>query len=243
MNELVLLPGWGVSADVFEALRRELAPSCHVQAIDLPGYRGRARVEPYTLHALARSMAEAAPSRCAVLGWSLGALVALTWAAEAPDQVAALILVAGTPCFVQKPGWPHGIASDVLRAFARELGLDRERTLRRFAALQARGDGHPKAVTRALAAALADDAYAPDEVLERGLRILSDADLRALPGKIVQRTLLVHGARDELVPLGAAEYLAAHLCDARLATLADAAHAPFLSEPHRVARHIADFLQ
>ncbi len=57
-----------------------------------------------------------------------------------------------------------------------------------------------------------------------------------------QRTLVIHGARDELVPVGAAEYLAAHLRDARLETLAGAAHAPFLSEPDRVAERIADFL-
>jgi pimeloyl-[acyl-carrier protein] methyl ester esterase len=240
MNDLVLLHGWGVSSDVFGTLRRALAPSFHVQAIDLPGYRDRARVEPYTLDALARCIADAAPRRCAVLGWSLGALVALTWAAEAPAQVTQLIVVAGTPCFVQGPDWRFGIASDVFYAFARELESDRERTLRRFVALQARGDENSKAVTRALGAASVD---ASNAVLERGLRILSEADLRPIVGGIQQPTLVIHGARDELVPVGAAEYLTAHLRDARRETLSGAAHAPFLSEPDRVAKRIADFLQ
>ena len=242
MRHLVLLHGWGMSSGVFDPLRRALAPGCHAQAMDLPGYRGSANAEPYTLDALARRLAEAAPPRCAVLGWSLGALVALAWAAQSPEQVEKLVIVAGTPCFVQREDWPHGLEPAVLCSFGRELASDRERTLRRFTALQARGDENSKDVTRALGAASSDAADVSNAVLDDGLRMLRDTDLRPLLIGISQRTLVIHGARDELVPLAAAEYLAANLRAARLETLRDAAHAPFLSAPALVTSRILGFL-
>jgi pimeloyl-[acyl-carrier protein] methyl ester esterase len=143
---------------------------------------------------------------------------------------------------VRRDDWPHAVGADVLLSFARDLRLDRERTLGRFAALQAHGDDHAKEVTRALAAASSDRAGVSDDVLERGLRVLRETDLRALAEKVSQRTLLIHGARDALVPSAAAEYLAAHLPLAELEIVSGAAHAPFLSEPRRVARRIVDFL-
>jgi pimeloyl-[acyl-carrier protein] methyl ester esterase len=242
MRHLVLLHGWGMSSAVFDPLRRALAPGCHAQAMDLPGYRGSANVEPYTLDALARRVAEATPPHCAVLGWSLGALVALAWAAQSPEQVEKLVIVAGTPCFVQREDWPHGLEPAVLCSFGRELASDRERTLRRFTALQARGDENSKGVTRALGAASSDAADVSSAVLDDGLHILRDTDLRPRLNGISQSALVLHGARDELVPLAAAEYLAANLRAGELETLMGAAHAPFLSEPARAASRILDFL-
>jgi pimeloyl-[acyl-carrier protein] methyl ester esterase len=242
MKELVLLHGWGMSSAVFERLRRELGPACQVLAMDLPGYGRSASVEPYSLSALERRVAGAAPPRCAVLGWSLGALIALGWAMQSPKQVEKLVIVAGTPCFVKRRDWPHGLEPAVLRSFACELESDRERTLRRFAALQALGDGNAKEVTRALGAAASDRGCVSDGALESGLRILRDTDLRPRLQAIPQPVLVIHGARDALVPLAAAEYLAANLPLAQLDTLSGAAHAPFLSDAVRVGQRILEFL-
>jgi pimeloyl-[acyl-carrier protein] methyl ester esterase len=240
MKDVVLLHGWGMSSAVFDALMRELASTCRAHAVDLPGYCGRTSLEPYTLDALARRVADDAPRRCIAFGWSLGALVALVWAARVPEQVERLVILAGTPCFVRRDDWPHGVAGDVLGSFALDLRLDRERTMRRFVALQARGDENAKEVTRALAAASSESVS--DDVLECGLRILSEIDLRPIVDTISQPALLIHGARDELIPVAAAEYLAARLRSAELEILEGAAHAPFLSQPRRVARRILDFL-
>jgi pimeloyl-[acyl-carrier protein] methyl ester esterase len=242
MKDVVLLHGWGMSSVVFDALMRDLAPACRAHAVDLPGYGGRTRPEPYTLDALAQRVADGAPRRCAALGWSLGGLVALRWAAQAPEQVERLVIVAGTPCFVRRDDWPHAVAPEVLDSFASDLRLDRERTIRRFMALQAHGDENPKEVTRALAAASSDRFGVSDDALERGLGILRETDLRPHVDEISQPALLIHGARDELVPIAAAEYLAEHLRLAELEIVSGAAHAPFLSEPRRVAQRILDFL-
>lgn len=242
MKHLVLLHGWGMSRAVFDALAGALAPVCRAEAVDLPGYGGRASPEPCTLDALAQCVADDAPRRCIALGWSLGGLVALRWAARAPEQVERLVIVAGTPCFVRRDDWPHAVAAEVLDSFASDLRLDRERTMRRFVSLQAHGDENTKEVTRALAAASSDKAGVSDDGLECGLRILRETDLRPLVDEISQPVLLIHGACDALVPVAAAEYLAAHLRSGELEIVSGAAHAPFLSQPRRVAQRILDFL-
>ena len=55
-------------------------------------------------------------------------------------------------------------------------------------------------------------------------------------------TLLVHGANDPLMPLPAAEALAALIPDARLAIFADCAHAPFISRPEEFLERVQAFL-
>jgi pimeloyl-[acyl-carrier protein] methyl ester esterase len=113
--------------------------------------------------------------------------------------------------------------------------------MRRFAALQTRGDEKWKEVTRRLVAS-SHKAGASDEVLARGLSILAQSDLRPLLTRVTQPTLLIHGARDALVPLAAAGYLASNVRGAELEIVSSAAHAPFLSEPRRVAKRILEFL-
>jgi pimeloyl-[acyl-carrier protein] methyl ester esterase len=71
---------------------------------------------------------------------------------------------------------------------------------------------------------------------------LRETDLRPRLTEISQRALVIHGARDALVPLAAAEYLAANLRAARMEFCGGAAHAPFLSEPVGVAARILEFL-
>jgi pimeloyl-[acyl-carrier protein] methyl ester esterase len=65
--------------------------------------------------------------------------------------------------------------------------------------------------------------------LAAGLGWLRDTDLRADAGGIGVPTLLVHGARDQLVPVEAGRWLAKAIPGARMHELADAAHLPFFT--------------
>ena len=59
---------------------------------------------------------------------------------------------------------------------------------------------------------------------------------------IHQKTLLIHGAFDPLMPVEAARWLARTLPDATLHILPDVAHAPFLSQPVQCATLVKEFL-
>lgn len=238
-GDVVLLHGWGFSAGVWNDLAGRLAPRLRVHVPDLPGYGAAPACVPYTLEALAGAVARAAPRRCQVVGWSLGGEVALAWARRAPHQVRRLALIATTPCFAGRPGWRCATAPAVLREFGRLLAADRAGTVARFIAVQARGDARARWVASVLQQYSATDAT--DGVLAAGLAILQDADLRRELRRLAQPALVLHGARDRIVPPAAGRELAAALPRARFRLLRACAHAPFLSQPGCVARELREF--
>lgn len=236
-----MLHGWGMAGSVFGELSERLASRFQVSAHYLPGYGTSPPCEPYTLENVAAGVASRAPAHCFVVGWSLGAQVALEWARAKPEQVGRLALMGGTPCFVQRADWTCAMEPEVFDAFAGGLARDPDATLARFVALQARDDADAKRVTRALRAALRTRATPRLEVLREGLRLLRENDLRPLLPGVRQPALVVHGERDRLVPGAAGKYLARALGNGTLATVAGAAHAPFVSNAAGVADTLAEF--
>ncbi|MGQ0748929.1 MAG: pimeloyl-ACP methyl ester esterase BioH [Betaproteobacteria bacterium] len=242
VQDLVLLHGWGTNAGVWRMLAEHLTSRFQLHTPALPYAAGRPAYEAETVDEVAERLASRAPERCAVCGWSLGALVALAWAARAPRQVCRLALIAGSPCFVRKEGWPHAIAAATLQDFARDLARDTARTLNRYVALQARGDARAASVARYLRETLSATAHeAHAAALQHGLSMLSRTDLRPALNSIAQPTLVMHGERDAIAPLAAGRYLARALPEARIVVMEGAAHAPFVSEPEQAYARLASF--
>ena len=260
--DLVLIHGWGLGRAAWDDVLPLLTARFRVHRASLPGYDdsidaldvascrgGKEDDAEQTFDACAAALAQALPADCTVCGWSLGALFALRAAQLAPRHFARLIVCGATPCFTQRDDWPHAQAPAVLDGFAAALGQDGAATRQRFVALFNQGDRRARQITRAFAHALADETAAPAPdvaALARGLDWLRRVDLRASlaahagPGSIPP-CLVVHGARDPLMPLPAAHWLAQALPDARLEVFADAAHAPFASDAPRFAQLLIDF--
>lgn len=238
---LVLLHGWGAHHRVWDGLVTRLGKDfnkdLNVIAPDLPGHAAT----PCTIEHTVDQLAAAAPAQCVVAGWSLGGQLALGWAHRYPRQVQRLILIAATPRFVSAADWPQGMAPEVFAEFSASLTCDVTNTLRRFLLLQTQGDAQARVVARQLEAALALQALPDSSVLMQTLRWLQTTDLRAVLPRITQPALVVHGDRDRIAPLAAGEYLAAQLPRARLALLAGAAHAPFISAPDVMCKLMNDF--
>lgn len=239
---LVLVHGWGSGASVWKALAAELEPWCAVAMPDLPGYGAAPVCTPYTLEEIAGGLARNAPQRCDVVGWSLGALVALAWAQRSPQQVMRLGLIAATPCFAQRADWQHAAAPAVLARFSGELAADQAGTLKRFISLEAQGDAKAKQVARQLREACAARNGPDPEALAAGLRLLLATDMRGALASIAQPALVIHGDRDGVAPLAAGEHLSRGLPNARLLVLPGAAHAPFISQARTVAAALREFL-
>lgn len=238
--DVVLLHGWGMNGAVWNELVSLLSPRFRLHAVDLPGHGESVMREMNGIDDVADHVARHAPKRCAACGWSLGGQVALAWARRAPSQVTRLALIATSPCFVQREDWPHAITAVVWRDFAEALAHDSGATLRRFVALQAKGDARTGRVVRRLREVLSPQADA--NALQQGLAILLRTDLRQRLCEVAQPTLVMHGGQDALTPPAAAAYLSKALADARLAMIDGAAHAPFVSDPGAAARHLTAFL-
>ncbi len=241
-NPVVLLHGWASHPQVFRGLARALEKHCRVHVLALPGYDGTAACAPYTLERIADTLAAAAPKICSVVGWSLGAQVALAWAQRAPKQVQRLALISGTPCFVQRDGWLHAVTPMMMGQFTSAIKRDCPGVLRRFVGLQSLGDKQMVRVAHKLRTALFTHPLPAQESLEAGLAILQSVDIRAQLVAIHQPTLVIHGEHDAVTPCAAGEALAQALPDARFQKIAGAGHAPFLTAPEAVATLLHEFL-
>ncbi len=238
MTELVLLHGWGTHPVIWEPLLQHLPENWTVHNLALPGYAGANSVSPYRLESLAEALAPRLPDHALLVGWSLGGLVALLIALRWPEKLRGLVLIGATPCFVTRPGWPHAVAPEVFAGFSQSLAQDYADTLRRFLALQAQGSDSVRAVLKVLRKRLLAQPRPEDAVLEAGLAILQETDLRGGLADLALPLTLVHGAGDKLAPLAAARWLAQRVHGARLHEIVGAGHAAFLSHPAEVAEII-----
>lgn len=233
----VLLHGWAMHGGVWSDAAQTLAADHRVICVDLPGH-GRSPPLPgdYTLDELAAAVAGILPAQSAVIGWSLGGMLALKLAADYPDRVGQLILVAVTPRFVAGPDWVHALSPEILEGFAVRLRADPSGTIRQFLALQVQGSEQERRTLARLRSLMADVPLPHPAALEGGLAILRAATLLPLLGRITQPVSLIHGRRDTLVPWAAAQALQGRLPRARMHVLPGAAHAPFLSHPGEFLR-------
>jgi pimeloyl-[acyl-carrier protein] methyl ester esterase len=237
--DLVLLHGWGLHAGVWSGALRELAARFHVHAVDLPGHGRSAAAGFGGLDAAVDLIAREIPDQSIVCGWSMGGMLAQRLALRHRRKARALALVATTPCFVERRGWPHGVKARTLATFAGNLRRDAGATLKAFVTLNAAGSAHGRAALRELAAELSAMGAPHAAVLDAGLSLLERSDLRPEAAAIEQPAVVVHGRRDALVPVEAGRWLASHLGNAHLVEIERAAHLPFITHREEFVRAVA----
>ena len=241
--DLVMIHGWGLHGGIWETLLPQLAPHFRVTVVDLPGHGYSTWQGQAGLPAFAEAVLDCVPPRAAWLGWSLGGLVALEAALLRPERVGSLLLLASTPSFVRRDGWPSAMLPALLDTFAGELETDFERTLNRFLALQVHGSRNAGEVLRQLRAGMLRRGQPEPAALRAGLGILRDTDLRATCAAISCPALVLAGERDTLVPTAAATAAAELFPQGSLQVIAGAGHAPHLAAPGDVAAAIREFLE
>jgi len=241
--DLVLIHGWGLHGGIWGEFVPLLETAFRVTRVDLPGHGRSSWQGQDTLDAMTAAVLEAVPDRAAWLGWSLGALLAARAAQQVPQRVSALVMLAGSPCFVRRPGWQSAMLPALLDSFAAELRDDYSRTLNRFLSLQVRGSEQAGSVLRTLRTRLLAQGEPEPAALQAGLEILRSSDLRAAARGITCPVLLLMGERDTLVPVAAGGAAAGLFPDAQVAVIAGAGHAPFIQQPQLVAGHVQAFLQ
>ncbi|MHB1117513.1 pimeloyl-ACP methyl ester esterase BioH [Sideroxydans sp.] len=239
---LVMLHGWGMHGGIWGDAVIRLSDDFEVHNVDLPGHGASEAQNDFTLDSIIEALDAQFGEPVAVLGWSLGGIIAQYWAARSPQKIERLILMASTPCFTEREDWLFGMAGETLQQFAAELEKNHAATLRRFLALQVRGSENERELLMALREQLFSRGEPDLSALRGGLEILRDADLRESLSCIKQPTLAIAGQRDKLTPPQASHYLAQVMPNARVVEIEGAAHAPFLSHIDTVVQHIKRFL-
>ncbi|MFT4216505.1 MAG: alpha/beta fold hydrolase [Micropruina sp.] len=149
----------------------------------------------------------------ALLAWSEGGPLAVTFAARHPDRTSALALLGTTPRFAQSPDFPAGIPAEVLGVFVETMGAEWGTGVgyHLFAPSLAEDER-----TRAWWASYQRFAATPGAVVAT-LRGQLDVDVRALLPAVAAPTLVVHRSRDMIVPVECGRYLADHIAGATIA--------------------------
>ncbi|HEX9291232.1 MAG TPA: alpha/beta hydrolase [Anaeromyxobacteraceae bacterium] len=247
---VVLVHGWSMSSRAFAWQVEALARSRRVVAYDLRGHgrspepaaTGRQRMEDHARD-LAALLARLDLSSAALVGWSMGAQVALAALPAVAARLAALVLVAMTPRFTAAGDWPHGLPETSVRALAARVEHAPAKALRRFFdAMFVPGevDGAQRAEIDARVLAGAPPLGAAAALA--GLDALVADDERPRLGDVRVPVLLVHGERDPICLPEASAFAQSRIPGARRAVLPGVGHAPHLSRPALVNDLLARFL-
>lgn len=217
---LVLSNSLGTTQELWDRHLPELARRFRVLTYDHPGH-GSSELpdQPCTIEALARALAglldELGLGRISACGVSIGGMVALTLALDAPERVERLVLACTSAHLGPPEPWEErarvartegleAIADSVVgRWFTPELARDEPDTLARF---------------RAMLTATPPEGYA------RCCEALAAWDARERISAIAAPTLVVAGAEDRAIPVEHAELVASRIPGARLHVLEGAAH-------------------
>ena len=167
-----------------------------------------------------------------LVGSSLGALVAVAWAAMYPETVRRLVLYGG---------WAHGrdvsppgVQSHLLGLIESHWGLGSDVLTDIFAA---DSDGAMRGEFARYQRAASSAATA------KALLALSyELDVRDLLAKVRAPTLVVHRANDRAAPLAQAEVLAAGITGSELVVLPGRSHLPYVGDRDELVRVIRQFL-
>jgi 3-oxoadipate enol-lactonase len=227
-DPLLLITGWTISSAVFEPVLDLY--SQHFECI-LYDHRGSARSKgssPLTMAALAGDAARLLTAlripRALVYGLSMGGMVALEVALRHADRVRGLVL-GGT-----SPGGPLAPRLGAKEVLSMARGGIAERSLRAplLFSSQFRRE-HPERVSELVAYFKRHRSSAATIAIQT-LAAAQFATTLQL-GRVRAPTLVMHGERDELVPLAAGRLLAARIPNAELAVVPGAGHAYALEAP------------
>jgi pimeloyl-ACP methyl ester carboxylesterase len=226
---VVVLHGWGGRIESMTPVIACLSAAFRTVAIDLPGF-GETPAPPeewgsrdYASHV--RSLLAALDiGRAHFVGHSFGAKTALYLAAEHPDLVDKLVLVASA-----------GLRSPP------SLKARAKRTLSRAARPLSRLGRPGRAARSAIYRRIASEDYKQAGALRPILVRVVNEDVTELLPRLRASTLLIWGTRDDAVPLAHARRMEQLIPDAGLVLLEGAGHFCYLDEPDRFCRVVRQF--
>jgi 2-succinyl-6-hydroxy-2,4-cyclohexadiene-1-carboxylate synthase len=237
-RDVVLLHGFTHTGASWDPVLAALGESYRALAPDIRGHGSASEREPVTLAAVIEDVAELAPARFTLVGYSMGGRLALH-AALAPAlgaRIDHLVLIGASPGIADRAERDARRADDdVLAAQVERMTI--EQFAERWAQTPVLG-GQPPAVA---AAVHADRLRSRPAGLARALRGLGTGALPSLWNRLPEiraPTTLIAGERDDKFTAIATE-MSCGLREAQVAPIPGAGHAVHLEAPAVVAALIS----
>lgn len=234
---------WG---DAMSGTGRTLAEAGFgVVAADLPGYGDSPTIEPFDMAGLARAVGGLIAhlrgphaARVALVGHSLGGMVAQELVVSSPEAVEALVLSGTSPAFGKADGaWQAEFLAQRLAP------LDAGRGMAWLAPGLALGMASPKAPHDAVARAALLMSGVPEATYRRALQALVGFDRREHLRELRLPVLCITGDDDRTAPPALMQQMAAHIPGAEFQHLAGVGHLANMEAPLAFNRALIDFLQ
>ena len=233
---VVLIHGFGASADSWNRFAKPLTKRYHVIAPDLPGWGASARIEaasygyPAQLERLHQFLSQLKLGRVHLVGHSMGGFIASAYAAHYPDEVITLGLIA-----------PHGMVEPEPSELARDV---------------AKGDNwlvpsSRKEFDRLLNNVFAKRPYAPEAVLSHladhavrnsaKSRLIfeemqtNNPPLADLLPAVKSPTLIVWGDQDRVLHVSSADLFRQGIRNSELLIIRGSGHMPLVENARQCA--------
>jgi pimeloyl-ACP methyl ester carboxylesterase len=222
---VLLVHGWTCNRSFWDRQVQALRDAHTVITVDLRGHGETSRPQKgYGIGAMAADLEQLVRTlgvpRIAVVGWSMGGMVALELARRLGPKASALGLVCTTAGGLVEP------ESEPAKAMQKEVADDFRTFARGFAARLFKE--HEAAPLYAWA--LSQVQKTPGSVASACLASLIAFDVRPTLGALDVPTTVLHGRHDELIPYPHGEHLKKHIKGAELVTFEQSGHTPQLEE-------------
>jgi pimeloyl-[acyl-carrier protein] methyl ester esterase len=241
-KDLVLIHGWGMHSGIWEPIIDRFSNQYTLHLVDIPGMGKSDVINPYDLDHVTEEISKALPPSFDILGWSLGSLIAIKMSLMYPKKIHRIVLVGGTPCFINQTDWSYGVDVRDFNNFANKLFKNYKSTMINFYILQLMHSKNSKLIIKKLKEMEAAENPPEIKSLQLGLDILLNNDLRNDINKIKHQTLLITGDMDRLTPKSASMWLESHLKESQLKLIKGASHIPFLSHSDEFFNCLDQFL-
>lgn len=206
---------------------------------DLTAYR---RDRYASLHAYAEDLLEILDvlglSGVTFVGHSISAMIGVLAANAAPGRIGRLVLLGGSPRYVDEPGYTGGFARADIDDLLEALESNHAEWSRSMAPVVMGTPGRPDLEEELSSSFLHTDA----EVAAHFGRVTFLCDHRADVQRLQVPTLILQSTDDAIVPPAVATWLHEHIPGSRLVTLAATGHYPHLSGPSETVRRIQEFV-
>ena len=226
MRTVIAITGWGHGASSLNWLSAELSGWCTVyEAAPAELFERGASggdEEPISRFALGLADLVSEQKPHGIVGWSMGAIIALEHLTSTKSSGHRTVLVGGTARFSTDPksNYHSGIPEKEIRALERSFLASPSDTLAGFYRFMSQGKITTEEVTRRLSVALRTES----EIHRAGLEYLRTVDLRKRLNRSKTPLLLIHGGTDHLIPPGAAHVVVGKVPTAELLLVEGAGH-------------------
>ncbi len=253
MQNIVLIHGWASDESVWQDTRNYLEQKHRVYTLNLPLMKHKYSYRDTVIELIEQK----GLAHVIIVGWSMGALIAIQVAHQLIHKVRGLVLVSGTSRFLTETQseiavlgsekfvengifaqnsvpliklYPGGIPTALVMRMKKRLSKNVERTLTDFYKLMFSHQEQAQGLDKKVI-----DSYLGCgknwDIIEAwaGLDFLGEVDVRAELKAITCPTLLLHGEQDEICPIGGAMFIQERIPCAQLVSYPEVGHIPFLT--------------